>query len=48
MKAFVFGESLTCGNNYRDYFEFLLNPETERDLWLCLENCSASTIVPVH
>lgn len=48
MQAFVFGENLICGNNDRDYFEFLLNHETERDLCLCLENCSALTIAPVQ
>ena len=48
MKAFVFGENLICGNNDRDCFEFLLYLETERDLCLCLVNCSALTIVPVQ
>lgn len=48
MQAFVFKENLICGNNDRDYFEFLLNTETERNLCLRLENCSALTIVPVQ
>ena len=48
MKTFVFGENLICGNNDRDYFEFLLYHETELDRCLCLENCSTLTIVPVQ